>query len=129
MAGVIATGRSDYPNQINNVLVSRGVLRGALDTRASAITKEMELAAAHALARVIPSDQLSADYIVPSVFDRSIAGAIGVTTSVTAVVGSLSVGGHSEAGCPPFRALFVGWSQAAIATLSAFVSAARPNVS
>ena len=73
LAAVIATGRSDYPNQINNVLVFPGVFRGALDVRASAITKEMELAAAHALAGVIPSDQLSADYIIPSVFDRSVA--------------------------------------------------------
>jgi len=73
LVAVIGTGRSDYPNQINNVLVFPGVFRGALDTRASAITKEMELAAAHALAGVIPSAQLSADYIVPSVFDRSVA--------------------------------------------------------
>ena len=54
LAAVIATGRSDYPNQINNVLVFPGVFRGALDVRASAITKEMELAAARALAGVIP---------------------------------------------------------------------------
>ena len=54
LAAVIATGRSDYPNQINNVLAFPGVFRGALDVRASAITKEMELAAAHALAGVIP---------------------------------------------------------------------------
>ena len=73
LAAVIATGRSDYPNQINNVLVFPGVFRGALDVRASAITKEMELAAAHALAGAIPPDQLSADYIIPSVFDRSVA--------------------------------------------------------
>ncbi len=73
LAAVIATGRSDYPNQINNVLVFPGVFRGALDVRASAITRGMELAAAHALAEVIPADQLSADYIVPSVFDRSVA--------------------------------------------------------
>ena len=70
---MIATGRSDYPNQINNVLAFPGVFRGALDVRASAITKEMELAAAHALAGVIPPEQLSADYIVPSVFDRGVA--------------------------------------------------------
>jgi malate dehydrogenase (oxaloacetate-decarboxylating) len=73
LAAVIATGRSDYPNQINNVLVFPGVFRGALDVRASTITREMELAAAHALAGAIPADQLSADYIVPSVFDRAVA--------------------------------------------------------
>ena len=73
LVAVIATGRSDYPNQINNVLVFPGVFRGALDVRASAITREMEIAAAHALAETIPADQLSADYIVPSVFDRSVA--------------------------------------------------------
>jgi malate dehydrogenase (oxaloacetate-decarboxylating) len=82
---VIATGRSDYPNQINNVLVFPGVFRGALDTRASAITKEMELAAAHALAGVIPSDQLSADYIVPSVFDRSISALVARAVAEAAV--------------------------------------------
>ena len=85
LAAVIATGRSDYPNQINNVLVFPGVFRGALDTRASAITKEMELAAAHALAGVIPSDQLSADYIVPSVFDRSISALIARAVAEAAV--------------------------------------------
>ena len=73
LAAVIATGRSDYPNQINNVLAFPGVFRGALDVRARAITPEMELAAAHALAGVISADQLSADYIIPSVFDRSVA--------------------------------------------------------
>jgi malate dehydrogenase (oxaloacetate-decarboxylating) len=73
IAAVIATGRSDYPNQINNVLVFPGVFRGALDVRATAITSEMELAAARALAESIPDDEVSADYIVPSVFDRRVA--------------------------------------------------------
>jgi malate dehydrogenase (oxaloacetate-decarboxylating) len=76
LATVIATGRSDYPNQINNVLAFPGVFRGALDVRARAITPEMEIAAALALAAVIPRDELSADYIVPSVFDRSVAPAV-----------------------------------------------------
>jgi malate dehydrogenase (oxaloacetate-decarboxylating) len=76
LAAVIATGRSDYPNQINNVLAFPGVFRGALDVRARAITEEMKLAAAHALAGVIPADQLSADYIVPSAFDRAVAPAV-----------------------------------------------------
>jgi malate dehydrogenase (oxaloacetate-decarboxylating) len=69
---VIGTGRSDYPNQINNVLAFPGVFRGALDVRASAITNEMELAAAHALAAAIEPHHLEADYIIPSVFDRRV---------------------------------------------------------
>jgi malate dehydrogenase (oxaloacetate-decarboxylating) len=76
VAEVIATGRSDYPNQINNVLAFPGVFRGALDVRAREITTEMELAAAHAIAAVVPADQLEADYIVPSVFDKSVAPAV-----------------------------------------------------
>ncbi len=72
LAAVIATGRSDYPNQINNVLAFPGVFRGALDVRAPAITEEMKVAAAHAIAAVIPRDELSADYIIPSVFNRKV---------------------------------------------------------
>jgi len=70
---VVATGRSDYPNQINNVLAFPGVFRGALDVRASTITKEMEVAAAHAIASVISEDELGAEYVVPSVFNRDVA--------------------------------------------------------
>jgi malate dehydrogenase (oxaloacetate-decarboxylating) len=73
VAGVVATGRSDYPNQINNVLAFPGVFRGALDVRAREITPAMELAAAEALAAVVAPDELSADYVVPSVFDRRVA--------------------------------------------------------
>ena len=73
---VIATGRSDYPNQINNVLAFPGVFRGALDVRASEITKEMEVAAARAIASVVKPDELEADYIVPSVFNREVAPAV-----------------------------------------------------
>ena len=73
---VIATGRSDYPNQINNVLAFPGVFRGALDVRASQITKEMEVAAAQAIASVVKPDELEADYIVPSVFNRDVAPAV-----------------------------------------------------
>jgi malate dehydrogenase (oxaloacetate-decarboxylating) len=76
VAAVVATGRSDYPNQINNVLAFPGVFRGALDVRAREITPAMELAAAEALAAVIPPDELAADYIVPSVFDRRVAPAV-----------------------------------------------------
>ena len=73
---VIATGRSDYPNQINNVLAFPGVFRGALDVRAREITREMEVAAAQAIAAVVKPDELEADYIVPSVFNREVATAV-----------------------------------------------------
>jgi malate dehydrogenase (oxaloacetate-decarboxylating) len=76
VAAVVATGRSDYPNQINNVLAFPGIFRGALDVRASEITGEMELAAAEALAAVVKPEELSADYIVPSVFNREVAPAV-----------------------------------------------------
>jgi malate dehydrogenase (oxaloacetate-decarboxylating) len=72
-AAVIGTGRSDYPNQINNVLAFPGIMRGALDARASAVTEAMKLAAAHAIAAAIPEDQLEPDYVIPSVFDRNVA--------------------------------------------------------
>jgi malate dehydrogenase (oxaloacetate-decarboxylating) len=80
-AEVIATGRSDYPNQINNVLAFPGIFRGALDVRARSIEPEMELAAAHAIASTIPADELAADYIVPSVFNRSVAPAVAAAVS------------------------------------------------
>jgi malate dehydrogenase (oxaloacetate-decarboxylating) len=70
---VAATGRSDYPNQINNVLAFPGVFRGALDVRASAITEEMKVAAGHAIAAVIKPDELGPEYVIPSVFNRDVA--------------------------------------------------------
>jgi len=73
LAAVIATGRSDYPNQINNVLAFPGIFRGALDARARDVTEAMKVAAAKAIATVIPREELSADYIVPSVFNREVA--------------------------------------------------------
>jgi len=81
---VIGTGRSDYPNQINNVLAFPGIFRGALDVRASAITEEMELAAARALAGVIEPDHLEADYVIPSVFDRRVAPAVADAVALAA---------------------------------------------
>ena len=74
--GVMATGRSDYPNQINNVLAFPGIFRGALDARATAITEEMKLAAADGIASVVADDELSEDYIIPSVFDRRVSRAV-----------------------------------------------------
>ena len=76
IAEVIATGRSDYPNQINNVLAFPGVFRGALDVHAPAINEAMKVAAAHAIAEAIAPEDLSADYIVPSVFNRAVAPAV-----------------------------------------------------
>ena len=70
---VMATGRSDYPNQINNVLAFPGIFRGALDVRATAITEEMKVAAARGIASVVSDDALSEDYIVPSVFNRDVS--------------------------------------------------------
>ena len=75
-AAVVATGRSDYPNQINNVLAFPGVFRGLLDAHAHHIDDEMLLAAANAIADVVDSDRLNASYIVPSVFDTAVAPAV-----------------------------------------------------
>jgi malate dehydrogenase (oxaloacetate-decarboxylating) len=75
-ARVIATGRSDYPNQINNVLCFPGIFRGALDCRASEINEEMKLAAAHAIAGIISDAELQPDYIIPSVFNRRVTPAV-----------------------------------------------------
>jgi len=72
LARIIATGRSDYPNQINNVLAFPGIFRGALDARATDINEEMKLAAAHAIAECIDQEGLSEEYIVPSVFNKEI---------------------------------------------------------
>jgi len=75
-ATVMATGRSDYPNQINNVLAFPGVFRGALNCRAKQINEEMKLAAAHAIADIVNEQELQPDYIIPSVFNRSVADAV-----------------------------------------------------
>jgi malate dehydrogenase (oxaloacetate-decarboxylating) len=84
LVAVVGTGRSDYPNQINNVLVFPGVFRGALDVRAREITREMELAAAHALAAVVDPEHLEADYVIPSVFDRRVSPAIAAAVAAAA---------------------------------------------
>jgi malate dehydrogenase (oxaloacetate-decarboxylating) len=85
IAAVIATGRSDYPNQINNVLAFPGVFRGALDVRARAITHDMQIAAAHALAAVIADHELASDYVIPSVFDRSVAPSVARAVAKAAI--------------------------------------------
>ena len=73
---IMATGRSDYPNQINNVLAFPGVFRGALDARATTINDEMKRAAAYAIAGVIPTDELHDDYIIPGVFNKAVVKAV-----------------------------------------------------
>ena len=72
----ISTGRSDYPNQINNVLAFPGVFRGTFDVRAGDINEEMKMAAAHALAELISDEELSADYIIPKAFDKRVGPAV-----------------------------------------------------
>jgi malate dehydrogenase (oxaloacetate-decarboxylating) len=83
-ARIIATGRSDYPNQINNVLCFPGIFRGALDVRARDISEDMKLAAADAIAAVIPAESLAEDYIIPSVFDERVAPAVAETVAEAA---------------------------------------------
>ena len=91
---IMATGRSDYPNQINNVLAFPGIFRGALDVRAPQITEEMKLAAAAAIAAIIPDGELREDYIVPSVFNRDVAPAVAEAVSSVA----RDTGAATEAG-------------------------------
>ena len=75
-AAVVGTGRSDFPNQINNVLAFPGIFRGALDARASEINEEMKVATSYALASLIPESELNADNIIPSALDKSVAKAV-----------------------------------------------------
>jgi malate dehydrogenase (oxaloacetate-decarboxylating) len=87
---VMATGRSDYPNQINNVLAFPGVFKGALEVRARTIDEEMKLAAAHAIAGVIAEDELHEDYIVPSVFNRRVAESVAEAVAAAAVASGVA---------------------------------------
>jgi malate dehydrogenase (oxaloacetate-decarboxylating) len=96
-ATVIATGRSDYPNQINNVLAFPGIFRGALDVRASTITERIEVAAGHAIAATIPEGELAPDYIVPSVFNREVVPAVAAAVARAAEEDGVARGG-SEPG-------------------------------
>ncbi len=75
-ARVVATGRSDFPNQINNVLVFPGIFRGALDARATDITEEMKISAAKSIASIISDDELREDYIIPDAFDKRVVKAV-----------------------------------------------------
>ena len=86
-ARIIATGRSDYPNQINNVLCFPGVFRGALDVRARSITEKMKVAAAEGIAAIVGDDELREDYIIPSVFNRDVAPAVAAAVAAEAKAG------------------------------------------
>ena len=83
-AAVVGTGRSDFPNQINNVLAFPGVFRGAFDVRASEINEEMKLAAARALAGLVGEDELSPDYIIPAAFDERVCPAVAAAVAQAA---------------------------------------------
>ena len=83
-ARVVATGRSDFPNQINNVLVFPGIFRGALDARATDITEEMKIAAAKAIASIITEDELNEEYIIPGAFDERVAQVVAKAVADTA---------------------------------------------
>lgn len=83
-AAVIATGRSDYPNQVNNVLAFPGIFRGTFDVRASDINDEMKIAAAYALAGLIPAEELSAEYVIPKAFDPRVGKVVAAAVAEAA---------------------------------------------
>ena len=83
-AAVVSTGRSDYPNQVNNVLCFPGIFRGALDARASQITEHMKVAAAYAIAGLVSDQELCADYILPKAFDPRVKTAVAEATAEAA---------------------------------------------
>ena len=89
-AAVIGTGRSDFPNQVNNALCYPGIFRGALDVRASEITEDMKVAAAYALAPVISDDEITADYILPDAFEPSVVESIAKAVAAEAVKNGVS---------------------------------------
>ena len=89
-AAVVGTGRSDFPNQVNNALCFPGIFRGALDVRAEAITENMKVAAAHAIASVISDEELSADYIIPDAFNPEVTKAVAKAVADVAVADGLS---------------------------------------
>ena len=105
---VMATGRSDYPNQINNVLAFPGVFKGALEVRAREINEAMKLAAAQAIAAVIPADELHAEYVIPSVFNRGVAESVARAVAQAAVdtgVARRERGARSSEHALPFDSL------------------------
>ena len=104
----MATGRSDYPNQINNVLAFPGVFNGALEAHARPINEEMKLAAARAIAGVIADDELDAEYIIPSVFNRRVVEAIAEAVATAAVASGVArrpAGARTHEPTTPLEAL------------------------
>jgi malate dehydrogenase (oxaloacetate-decarboxylating) len=91
---IMATGRSDYPNQINNVLCFPGIFRGALDVRAPSITEDMKMAAAHAIAAIVDERELREDYIIPSVFNRDVAPAVAAAVAEQARAAGTALAGQ-----------------------------------
>ncbi len=89
-ARIVGTGRSDYPNQVNNVLAFPGIFRGTLDTHAAAITEEMKLAAAYAIANLVPAEDLRDDYIIPKPFDSRVAPAVAGAVAKAAIDGGVA---------------------------------------
>ena len=83
-AAVVGTGRSDFPNQINNVMAFPGIFRGALDVRASDINDEMKIAAAQAIASIVSDEELNADYILPAAFDPRVKDAVAAAVAQAA---------------------------------------------
>ncbi|MBB4663988.1 malate dehydrogenase (oxaloacetate-decarboxylating) [Conexibacter arvalis] len=104
---VMATGRSDYPNQINNVLCFPGIFRGALDVRAPQITEAMKQAAAQAIADIVPEEELREDYIVPSVFNRDVAPAVAEAVKRAARADGEAAVAGTEVGYAPTDELHV----------------------
>ncbi|NLW42264.1 MAG: NAD-dependent malic enzyme, partial [Tissierellia bacterium] len=82
---VMGTGRSDFPNQINNVLAFPGIFKGAFEVRASDINEEMKIAAAHAIANLVAEDELEPDYIIPAAFDERVAPAVAEAVKQAAI--------------------------------------------
>jgi len=89
-ARVVATGRSDYPNQINNVLVFPGIFRGALDARATDITEDMKIAAVYAISNIIMEEELTEDYIIPGAFDKRVAKYVAKAVATKAIETGIS---------------------------------------
>jgi len=82
---VVGTGRSDYPNQVNNVLAFPGIFRGALDVRATDINEEMKLAAAYAISRLVSDKELRAEYIIPNALDSRVGDRVAAAVSAAAI--------------------------------------------
>jgi len=89
-AKVVGTGRSDYPNQVNNVLAFPGIFRGALDVRATDVTEEMKLAAAYAIANIISDEELNPDYVIPNPLDERVVPAVAEAVAKAAIAAGVA---------------------------------------